>query len=394
LAPVAQTAPGSCHRAENRFRRAPESGPGRWGVKQMKVGIIGLPQTGKTTVFNALTGAHGEVGGYHAGGAGGVAVLKVPDPRLEFLEQTFQPRKLVQATIEFEDIAGIFSHMGPGGEDSAHAVAAARDTEALLMVLRVFPDPTVFHVFETVDPARDFARMQEEMLLNDLRVIENRIEHIERDLRRAPAAEREHLQVELDLLARCREAVEQERGIRAVEMTDGQEKMLRSYAFLTLKPLVCVLNVGEDQLGEPPDPRVLGALPGPPVLMCGQLEMELLELEEEDRLEFMRGTGLAELGSHAVVRACYDALDVRTFFTYAHDEVRAWTVRAGDDAVTAAGKVHTDMAQGFIRAEVVGFDDLRACGSIKEAKAQGKVRLEGRDYEVQDGDVITFRFSK
>jgi len=176
-------------------------------------------------------------------------------------------------------------------------------------------------------------------------------------------------------------------------MTPPERKMLRSYAFLTLKPLVCVLNVGEEAVGEPPDPRLLSALERPPVVMSGRLEMELMELEEADRREFMEDAGLKELSAGAVVRACYDALDVRTFFTYAHDEVRAWTLRAGDDAQTAAGKVHTDMARGFIRAEVVAFEELKACGTLKEARARGKVRLEGKDYVVEDGDVITFRFS-
>ena len=358
----------------------------------MKVGIIGLPQTGKTTVFNALTGAHGEVGGFHAGGADNVAVLRVPDQRLECLTAMFEPKKTVQATVEFEDIAGIFAHMGRAGEDSARAFAAARRMDALLMVLRCFPDPTVLHVLEGVDPARDYVRMNEELLLADLGVVENRIEHVRKDIKR-PMPEREELRHELELLECCREAIEQQRGIRSVQLSAAQEKMLRSYAFLTLKPVVCVLNVGEDQRGAPAAPDHLGALEPPPVVMCGKLEMELAELEEDDRGAFMEDAGLTELAALKLVRACYEAIGLRTFFTYAHNEVRAWTVRAGGSAVTAAGKVHTDMAKGFIRAEVVGFDELRACGSIKEAKAHGKVHLEGKDYEVQDGDVITFRFS-
>ena len=358
----------------------------------MNVGIIGLPQTGKTTIFNALTGAHGEVGGYHTGGATSVATLQVPDERLEFLTAVLEPKKTVHAAIGFEDIAGTFAHMGQSGGDSARAFATARDMAALLVVIRCFADARVPHVLGGADPGRDYVRMNEELLLADLGVVESRIEHVRRDMKR-PTAEREDLLQELELLERCREAIEQEQGIRTVQMNAAQEKMLRSYAFLTLKPLVCVLNLGESQMAGPPLPDAMTGLAPPPVAMCGRLEMEMADLDEEDRALFMEDAGLTELASRRLVRACYQAIGLRTFFSYAHDEVRAWTVQAGDHAVAAAGKVHTDMARGFIRAEVVHFDDLQACGSIREARTQGKVRLEGKDYEVQDGDVITFRFS-
>ena len=209
--------------------------------------------------------------------------------------------------------------MGTEGGGGAQALSVARDTDALLMILRSFQDPTVLHVLDTVDPVRDYARMSEELLLADLAVVENRIESIRKDIRRCPAVEREQLQAELELLERCQE-------------------------------------------------------------------------DEPDRAAFMEDAGLSGLAADRVVRGCYEALGLRTFFTYVHDEVGVWTVQAGDDAVTAAGKIHSDMARAFIRAEVVAFDELKACGSIKEAKAQGKVRLEGKDYEVKDGDVITFRF--
>jgi len=360
----------------------------------MQIGIIGLPQTGKTTVLNALTGAHGEVGGFHAGVQTAAAVLKVPDVRLKRLAEIFQPRKITRATIELTEIGGAFAHLGAGGGDNAEALARARDMAALLVVLRAFPDPTVFHVLDGVDTERDLSRIRDELLLADLSVVENRIANIDKDLRRAPAAEREHLECELDALQRCREAIEQERGIRSVELSPAQQKVLRSYAFLTLKPMVVVLNVGEQQLAEPPVPQSMRALEPPPVAMCGKLEMEIMELDESDRPAFMADAGLDRSAAEAIIQCCYDALGVNTFYTYAHDEVRAWPVRGGADAVEAAGKVHTDMAAGFIRAEVVAYDHLAEAGSIKEAKAQGHVRMEGRDYQVQDGDVITFRFSK
>jgi len=262
-------------------------------------------------------------------------------------------------------------------------------------VLREFADPTVPHVFGGVDPRRDAARISDELLLADLGIVEKRLGSLQKDLSRPiPASEREMLLEEQALLESCRQAIEQQRGIGSVEMSSAQEKMLRSYAFLTLKGAVWALNVGEDQVAGSPDLAGLSSLEPPPVPICARLEMEMMELDEEERVPFMEDAGLAELATSRLVRRCCEALAVRTFFTYAHDEVGAWMVQAGEDAVAAAGKIHTDMARGFIRAEVVGFDELVACGSLKDAKAHGKVRLEGKDYEVQDGDVMTFRFGR
>ena len=358
----------------------------------MRVGIIGLPQTGKTTVFNAITGAHGEVG-VHGRAGTHLGAVKVPDERMDFLVNLFAPKKTRPATIEFEDIGGMFAHLGPEAQDNTQAVATARTMDALSMVLRVFADPTVPHIFQSVNPARDFARMNEEMLLADLGVVEKRIEHIKKDIIRCPATEREPLQEEMDLLEHCRQAIELSSSISSVKMTATEEKMVRSYAFLTLKPFIYVLNEGEDQIGRPQVVAGLENLDPAPVVMYGKLEMELMALEPQDREAFMRDSGLEELSANKVARLCYKALDVRTFFTYAHDEVGAWTIHAGDTAVAAAGRVHTDMAHGFVKAEVVRSENLKAAGSLKEAKARGKVRLEGRDYVVQDGDVITFRFT-
>ena len=356
----------------------------------MKVGIIGLPQSGKTTVFNALTGAHGEVGGFHGAGQIAVAVLWVPDERLDYLAGLFQPERAVAASIEFEDIAGGFLQRG-GGDGSAHALAAMRDADALLMVLRCFQNPSVPHVEGSVNAARDLRTMMDELLLADLAVIEKRAKALRGDLKRA-SPDRERQMAELALLERCAEAVENGQEILSVHMTPEEDKMLRHYAFLTLKPSLCLLNVGEEEPGGGPDAEKLQALDLPPIIMCGELEMEIMDLEDKDRAPFMEELGVQELVSDRVVRACYELMGLRSFFTYVGREVRAWTVRAGEDALAAAGKVHTDMARGFIRAEVVAFDDLKECGSVQEARSKGKVRLEGKTYEVQNGDVITFRF--
>jgi hypothetical protein len=371
----------------------------------MKAAIIGLPQCGATTVFNALTGAHGDTGAGHRAVVGQLAVLKVPDPRLDFLAQVFEPKKVVHATMEVEDLGGVFAHLGaPGDAGSAKAMADARMQEVLLIVLRAFQDATVPHVLGSVDAARDLLCMEEELLLADLSVVESRTHTIRAALKRSmPTKDKELLDHELALLGRCREAIESGRGVRIVEMTAEQQKMLRAYAFLTLKPRVVVLNVGEEDAGRAPEelPWAAGDSPlaearrhGAPLLsICARLEMEIMELDEKDRAAFMADAGLKELAAGAVVHACQKALDLRTYFTYSPNEVRARTLHAGETAVDAAREVHTDLAEGFIRAEVFTVDDLKEHGSVREIKAAGRFRLEGRDYEVQDGDVIIIRHS-
>lgn len=359
----------------------------------MRVGIVGLPQSGKTTVFNALTRrTAGETGKYHAGEHVSLGVVRVPDERLDLLRDLLEPKETIPATIEFEDIGGVFAHLA-GGERSGRAVAALRDCDAILMVLRCFEGPFVPEVLGGLDPLREYNAMNEELLLADLEVIEKRIEAIAHDLRRPPPG-REALEQEQRILEQCRQAVEQEQGLLAVNMTTAEQKMLRSYAFLTLKPALCVLNIGEDQASSPPQLEGLEGLDPRPIPMCAELEMELMDLEEHDRAAFLEDAGLERMASGEVIRACYRLLGLRSFFTHVSAKLRAWTVEAGADAKAAAGKIHTDMEKGFIRAEVVSFEDLTECGSIKEARSRGKVRMEGKDYEVQDGDVITFHFSR
>ncbi len=357
----------------------------------MAIGIVGLPQSGKTTLFNLLTGAHGDTGAYH-GGQVAVGVVRVPDGRLDALAQVFEPEEIVPATLQFEDIGGVFAHL-TGGEPSGAAMAALRDTDAVVMVLRGFESPYVAEIFGEVDPAREYRAMSEELLLADLAVIEKRLENIEAEVQRA-GADREALQAERDLLERCRAAVEQEHGLRAVEMNALEEKRLRNYAFLTLKPRVCVLNIDEERIGAPADHAGLNAVEPPPLRIAAEFELELNELELEDRAAFMDDAGLEEPASGRLVCACSDALGLRTFFTYVSEQLHAWTVRAGATAPEAAGKIHSDIQEGFIRAEVVGCEELLELGGLKEAKSAGRLRMEGKDYEVQDGDVITFHFSR
>jgi hypothetical protein len=358
----------------------------------MKVGIVGLAQAGKTTLFNALTGAHGAVGPRHAREQVALGVVKVPDERLDRLAGLLSPREVIPATVEFEDIGGVFAHLA-GAEHTGRPVAELREADCVLMVLRAFESEYVPEVLGGVDPAREHRTMTEELLLADLEVIERRLEAIARDLKK-PAPERDQLQAEQQVLERCRAAVERERRLEAVRLSEAERKLLRSYSFLTLKPRVCVVNIGEDQIGADPAIAGLEGLEPPPIAVCAELEMELMDLPEGERRAFMAEAGLEELAAGRVIRACYEAAGLRSFFTHVSDKLRAWTVEGGATAREAAGKVHTDMEKGFIRAEVAACEDLCACGGLKEARAAGKLRMEGKDYEVRDGDVITFHFAR
>jgi GTP-binding protein YchF len=355
------------------------------------IGIIGLPQTGKTTVFNALTGAHGDVGGYH-GEQVTPGMVKVPDERLDALARLATPTEINPAVVEFEDIGGVFAHL-TGAESSGKALGALREVDGILMVLRCFESEFVPELLGGVDPVREYRGMCQELLLADQEVIEKRLSVIEHAMLRTNA-DRDALGREKDLLERCHRALESEQPLSTLELGENEEKMLRSYSLVTLKPRLCLLNIGEDQISAPPRYEALMALQPPPLAMCAGLEMELMELEEGERGAFMEEAGLKEMAAGPLIRACYAMLGLCSFFTGVGSKLHAWTVRCGAPAPEAAGEIHTDLEKGFIRAEVISFEDLIACGGMKEAKAAGKLRMEGRDYKVQDGDVITFHVSK
>ena len=359
----------------------------------MKLAVIGLSASGKTTVFNAVTGAHRQTGDYStAPGHVNVEVVKVHDERVPLLEETFQPKKIVLPSIEYMDLAGLFADTGSGRGHDAQLLATIREADALVKVIRAFESDRVPHLKGSVDPMRDLRDLDSEMLVADLDIAEKRIEKLESSVkRRTPDQEREKR--ELALLLRCREAMDQAQSLADLEFSEEEEKLLSGFLFLTEKPSVLVLNVGEDQIG---DESIIEPFRGPAaevIPMCATIEIELSDLEEDDRADFMADLGITELTGHKLIAASHKALDLHPFFTTAHDELGVWMVREGDNAVDAAGKIHTDMARGFIRAEVVSFDDLKELGSMKEAKAKGRARLEGKDYIVQDGDIITFRFN-
>lgn len=358
----------------------------------MRIAILGLPQSGKTTIFNALTGAHKETG-VHGTGHGGtnVAVVKVPDERMEFLRQMYNPKKFTLATVEFVDVGDIFAEKGAGKPEVATAMGLLRESDAIIEVVRLFKDDSVPHPRGSIDPQRDLRDINSELLITDLGIVEKRVEKLKKSVAK-PTHTQQQEKGELEILLKCKDALEKEQGIGYVQLTDTQKKAVKSFCFLTQKPRIVVLNIGEDQLGDKTIEKGIADAAGV-ISMCGKLEMELEGLEEQEREEFLKDMGIEELSSDKLIRLSYKILHLCSFFTVGEDEVRAWTISEEDNAPTAAGKVHTDMARGFIRAEVVHFDDLKQLGSMKEVKTKGKLRLEGKDYIVRDGDIINFRFS-
>lgn len=348
----------------------------------MRIAIIGLPQSGKTTLFDAVTGRRDEPGGYAAPGSVHIAVVPVPDKRVEALAAILQPKKATHATLEFVDIGGLFT----GEKPNPDSVAAMRQADALVKVVRAFQSDAVPHPKGSVDPRRDLAEIDGELFVTDLDILERRIEALRHSVRH-PTPKQEEEKAELALLERCREQLDAAGALERLDLRDEERKALRGYAFLTQKPAVVVANVGEAQIGKPPP------LPPPALALCADIEKELLALEPEERKPFMDDLGLAELGARKVVAAVLEAMKLLTFFTANEKELRAWLLPRGATALEAAGHIHSDLARGFIRAEVVAADELCRFGSLKEAKAHGRLRLEGKDYAVQDGDLLQIRFS-
>ncbi|MGH9601450.1 MAG: redox-regulated ATPase YchF [Terriglobales bacterium] len=356
----------------------------------MKTGIIGLPQVGKTSLFKILTRAHLEVHGNPREAHLGVA--KVPDERLDKLAALYNPRKTVHASLEYVDVAAI-------GQDALKETAYAsnlRNVDALAHVIRAFDDPSIPHVGE-IDPQRDLRNVDFDLMVNDLGQMEKRLERVEKDLQkmRSPDLEKEHA-----LLLRAKAHLEKELPLREMEMTPEDKKRVRGFMFLSEKPLLVVLNLSETpdlgtQLERAAEKYGLAA-PRPQSAVsaiCGKVEAELAEMPDEESADFLASYGLRESGLVRLIRKTYELLGLISFFTVGEDECRAWTVPRGSRAVEAAGAIHSDLAQHFIRAETIHWDDLLAAGSEAGARAAGTLRLEGKDYIVKDGDVVHIRHS-
>lgn len=361
----------------------------------MQIGIVGLPNSTKTTIFNALTRSQAATSAFSTGQVEvNTAIVQVPDPRIDRLSAMFNPRKTTYARIQYNDIAGLKAGMGRDGTLSGGLLNAIAQNDALLHVVRAFEDDNVPHPEGTVDPARDLAALDFEFIFTDLNIVERRMERLARDLgKRGAYPTRQADQEEFDLLMRIKENLEQEIPARDLDLTPEEEKRLRGFQLLTLKPTLVVLNVGEKGLADPAHYVDYRHRRTAVICLRGQLEMEIAQLEGEEAEMFLREYGISEPGLNRLIRLSYDLLGLHSFFTVGEDEVRAWTIRKGATAVEAAGVIHSDLARGFIRAEVVAYDDLIAAGSMAEARKAGKFRLEGRDYVVQDGDIMNIRFN-
>jgi GTP-binding protein YchF len=353
----------------------------------MQLGIIGLPMVGKTTIFELLTE------GRHKGGSASKAnsaIARIPDYRIDYLSELYKPKKTTYAQLEVVDIPGL----APGNEKGASIfLDAVRQADALLHVVRVFEDELVPMVSEKIDPIEDIELISYELLLADLDLIDKRIQRINSG-KRKPQAEKE-----LGLLARLREALENQLPITNVELNEEEQAIMKSYQFLTNKPLLVCLNLSEADL-------VSGRYPGreqvqeysqrygiPIVELSASIERDIAELEEEERGLFMQEAGIDEPGLVKVSRSMYERLGLISFFTVGEDEVKAWTIEKGTIARKAAGKIHSDIERGFIRAEVVEFQDLKEKGSMAAVKEHGLFRLEGKEYIIKDGDIVHFRFN-
>jgi len=362
------------------------------------VGIIGLAQAGKTTIFNAVTRGTAQTG---YGGAHGpnIGVVKVPDRRLDVLAVMFHPRKVTPADIRYVDFPAAGAAFGRGEGPGGQFLADVRKTDVLIHVVRLFENPQVPHPEGSIDPWRDIETLDLELQFADQALVERRIERLTAELRSLKAGERGAGERELHLLQRLRDTLDAGRPIRAVELSEDEQRLIAGYRFLTQKPLLLVLNIGEEDVARAEaletEYRARLTVPHTEVAaLCGKLEMELATMEPQEAQEYRAVLGLGdETGLDRAIRISFQLLGLISFLTAGEDEVRAWPVRAGATAPQAAGKIHTDLERGFIRAEVVRYEDLVAAGSLAEAKKRGLVRLEGKSYVVQDGDVLNILFN-
>ena len=365
----------------------------------MEIGVIGLPKSGKTTVFNALTKGEAQTGAYSSAAlAPNIGVVKVPDPRLDELTDLLKPKRTVPAEVTYIDIAAPAKGFGKGEGPSGQLLAYLSKADALAHVVRAFEDETIPHSEGTVNPERDIGTMNLELAFSDLAIIERRLERLKDSLKGAKQQERELILREQALLAKIKSALEEDIPIREQDLSEQEVKTIENFQFLTAKPMLLLLNIGEDQLPQASSLETKFASRYrrqncEVAVLCGQLEMELAQLSDAEAQEFRASLGLDESGLNRMIRLSHGLLGLISFFTIASDEVKAWTIRRSTTVQKAAGKVHSDMERGFIRAEVIGHDDLVKCGGLAEARKQGLLRLEGKNYIVQDGDVVTVLFN-
>ncbi|MEK7347754.1 MAG: redox-regulated ATPase YchF [Candidatus Eisenbacteria bacterium] len=361
----------------------------------MKLGILGPPQSGKTTLFAALTRGQADTG-TSRGEKVHLGSVKVPDARLDKLRDLYQPKKFTPAKVDYVDAPPMETAPGRAERGTLAALTALRDVDAFVLVVRAFEDPAVPHFRETIDPAGDASWLVSELLLEDLAVVERRLERIEKSLKvgKKPEDPAEHEALKLVM-----EALENERPARSVPLNKQQERSLRGFRLLSASPWIMVVNTDDETMKRGEAAVVAPVLerlaePRPPVIaLSAKTEAELAALSDDDAREFMQVLGIQEPGLTRMIRLSYEALGLLSFFTVGPDEVRAWTVRDGALAPEAAGAIHSDLERGFIRAEVITYDDLMKAGALNKARDQGLLRTEGKDYRVRDGDILNVRFS-
>jgi len=361
----------------------------------VKVAIIGIPKSGKTTIFNALTKGSAEVASYSPSLTPNMGMAKVPDSRLALLENIFHPDKTIPAEVSYVDIAGspktLTSQTGIGGEFLSYLTTA----DALLQVVRVFQDEKLPHPSGSLDPKRDIATLDLELAFSDLAIVERRLDKLETSLKGAKTSEREPLSKEQVLLQKIKTGLEEDIPIRQQDLIEDEVRALSNYQFLTAKPMLIVLNIGEEDIPKAAslENEIRSLYPRFAVVaLCGKLEMELSQLDETEAKEFRESMGLAMPALDQVISLSYQLLGLISFFTTASAELKAWTIPSATAAPKAAGKVHSDMERGFIKAEVVSYSDLERCGNVAEARKRGLLRIEGKHYVIQDGDIVTFLF--
>ena len=358
----------------------------------MKIAIIGLSNSGKTTVFNALTGLDNETTIYPTiSGEPHLGVVKVPDPEIDRLSEIYRPKKTTFATIEYIDYIGLTKG---DHKQNRKVFDLIKDVDAIVQVVRAFYDESVVNPLEGINPVRDIETVELELIFADLELVEKRLERMEDGKKRGKKPD----ETEKKLLLKCRDFLTKETALRNVEFTEEEMKAMRSLQFLSTIPKVIVLNTGErdgdTEYANTLESSLLNRYPAANVLtLCGKIEMDISQFPEDEKEPFLNELGIAEPASKRLIQTCYQVLGLVSFITVGEDEVKAWTIRSNTNALTAAGKVHSDIERGFIRAEVISYKDFISSGSMHEARQKGLLRLEGKTYEVKDGDIINFMFN-
>lgn len=358
----------------------------------MKVGIVGLPSSGKTTLFKALTRGTVKVDDF-GGGKPNVGVVNVPDKRIDYFTEEYSPKKVTYASIEFIDGAARITKEDTRTKFGSDFFADVRQVDALVHVVRGFESQTG----EPATPVKDVQTLSDELLLADLQMVENRMERVEKQLHGVKKGTTTPATMEMALLERLKNHLEEGQSLKTLELTADEDKAIRGYDFLTLKQMVAVLNISEDEIGSPTEATLqlrkhCEEAGIPEFELCAKVEMEVAELSDEEEAEFLQSMGIDEPARNKLIQACYKALGLISFITAGEPEVRAWTIKECSRAVDAAGVIHSDIARGFIRAEVASFEDVEAAGGWEAAHHKNVVQLQGKDYIVRDGDVMYFRF--